>query len=129
MKMEYSNVGNYHRDKSVTLITGGDPFMRLRIFEAEMRMKNRSENDPERPPRKEPGDQYIILGLIAGLLIGGILGAVIGYHYLNLVSAIFCAIGGSFMGGIICTLIGDLIKKRRYNTRSMGGGSGNEYGI
>lgn len=111
MKTRY-DANSYHKDNSLTFIWG-DPGARQRAFEAEMRMRYRSERDPERPPRWERGDKYIIIGTIVGLIVGGALGAIIGYHYLGLIGSVFCTVGGIFIGGILGATIGNLIKKRQ----------------
>ena len=114
-------------DNAVNVSWYTDPFTRQKLIYSEMKLKYRSENDPERPPRREHGDNYIIVGLIVGLVVGGVMGAIIGYHYLGFISAIFCTIGGVFIGGIIGTVTGNVIKKRRRKTESARGGSEDVY--
>jgi len=113
MNIEYNNANNYHRGDSVTFIIWGDPNIGRKVYDAEMRWRQRSEYDPERPPRREPGDKYIIIGTIVGMIVGGALGAIIGNHYLGTIVSFFCAAGGFIVGGIIGATAGNLIKKRR----------------
>ena len=115
MKAEYHNEV-FHGDISVNFVWAGDTFSRQTLLNAEMRQKYRSED--EKPPRRERGDTYVILGTITGMIIGGVAGS-----FGNVLVFSLAIIGG----GIVGTIIGNLIKKWRHKTKSVRGGSRDAY--
>ncbi len=74
----------------------------------------RPDNDPDAPPPKKPGESLIAGAAILGLLIGGVAGFLLSFRFVGSFLVVLCTVGGVVAGGIVGTLIGDAIRKRRF---------------
>ena len=104
MNTGYGNGNSSYGGNSLTFILG-DPFLRQRLHQAEMRLQYRSEHDPEQAPRPKRGDIYILIGTMVGAVVGGVLGLFSGSPFIIAVAIIG--------GGIVGAVVGSLIKKWR----------------